>query len=130
MKRECPCGSKRAYRGCCARYHTGAEPEDPERVVRSRFSAFALGETEYLWRTLHPHHDDRARPKDEVIRELKDACREHRYMGLTILEVKDTRVLFRVKVFRKGKDLSFTELSEFARDEDGWRYLAGSAPSL
>jgi SEC-C motif-containing protein len=126
----CPCGRGLAYRECCAPLHAGGEPDDPERVVRSRFSAFALGEVEYLWRTLHPDHDDRARPRDEVIAELRAASRENRYMALTILDAKDTRVLFRVKVFRKGADLSFTELSEFARDEHGWRYVAGYATDV
>jgi SEC-C motif-containing protein len=127
VKQACPCGTGARYKECCGPKHAGGEPEDPERLVRSRFSAFALGEVEYLWRTLHPDHDDRARPKAEVIAELKRASRDNRYLGLTILDAKDTRVLFRVKVFHKGKDLSFTELSELARDQDGWRYLTGYA---
>ena len=35
--------------------------------MRSRFAAFATGDAEYLWRTLHHGHEDRAHPKDQVV---------------------------------------------------------------
>jgi SEC-C motif-containing protein len=93
--------------------------------MRSRFAAFALADGEYLWRTLHPDHEDRAQPKDEVVRSLRDAARAYKYMGLTILDARDDRVLFRARIFQKGHDRSFAELSLFARDADGWRYVSG-----
>jgi uncharacterized protein YchJ len=37
------------------------------------------------------------------------------------------RVTFAARVFRKGRDLSFVERSEFLRDGDGWRYVRGDA---
>lgn len=99
--------------------------------MRARFAAFAIGDAEYLWRTLHPDHEDRARPKDEVIRALRETSRALRFMRLAILEARDCRVLFRAAVFEKGKDRSFVELSTFARvdaeGESGWRYLSGEA---
>jgi SEC-C motif-containing protein len=93
--------------------------------MRSRFAAFALGDAEYLWRTLHPDHEDHAHPKDAVLRSLKNAARALKYMRLTILEAQDDRVLFLAGVFEKGRDRSFVELSTFARDAVGWRYLSG-----
>ena len=98
--------------------------------MRSRFAAFALGDAEYLWRTLHPDHEDRALPKDDLVRALKTAARAMKYMRLTILDAKDARVLFLAGVFEKGRDRSFVELSSFAREgRDGgaWRYLSGEA---
>lgn len=95
--------------------------------MRSRFAAFARGDAEYLWRTLHPDHEERALPKDAVVRALKAASRTMKYMRLTILEAKDARVLFLAGVFEKGKDRSFVEVSSFARDGAGWRYLAGES---
>jgi len=95
--------------------------------MRSRFAAFAIGDAEYLWRTLHPDHEDRALPKDEVLRTLKATSRALKYMRLTILDARDTRVLFLAAVFDKGKNRSFVELSSFARDGVGWRYLAGES---
>ena len=37
------------------------------------------------------------------------------------------QVLFCARVFERGRDRSFVELSDFAHDGAGWRYLAGSA---
>ncbi len=93
--------------------------------MRSRFAAFALGDTDYLWRTLHPGHEDRAHGKDTVIRSLKQASRALKYMRLTVLEARGERVLFLAAVFEKGQDRSFVELSTFVRDPAGWRYLSG-----
>jgi SEC-C motif-containing protein len=128
MAKPCPCTSRRPYGECCGPLHRGErEAETPEALMRSRFAAFALADAAYLWRTLHPDHEDRARPKDAVIRSLKDASRALKYMRLTILEARGDRVLFLASVFEKGKDRSFVELSTFARDSEGWRYVSGEA---
>jgi SEC-C motif-containing protein len=93
--------------------------------MRSRFSAYARGEAEYLWRTLHADHADRAAPKEETLRAMKRASAHYRYMRLRILDAKGAHVLFRASVFEKGKDRSFIELSTFAPDGVGWRYVDG-----
>lgn len=93
--------------------------------MRSRFAAFSLGDAEYLWRTLHPDHEDRAGGQVTVVAAIKAAARSLRFMRLTILEATGDQVTFRAAVFEKGQDRSFTERSTFARDEGGWRYLSG-----
>jgi SEC-C motif-containing protein len=116
------------YATCCAPLHRGErEAATPEALMRSRFAAFAIADAEYLWRTLHPDHEDRARPKDPVVRALKDSARGLKFMRLAILDASDSRVLFHAAVFEKGKDRSFVELSAFAHDGVGWRYLSGEA---
>ncbi|TPW73745.1 YchJ family protein [Schumannella sp. 10F1B-5-1] len=50
----CPCGAG-AYGTCCAPAHAGTAPAPTaERLMRSRFSAFALGLADYLLRSWHP----------------------------------------------------------------------------
>ncbi len=52
--RACPCGSP-SYDACCGRLHRGEEQAaTPEELMRSRYSAYALDETDYVWRTWHP----------------------------------------------------------------------------
>lgn len=125
----CPCGSGADYRACCRPYHEGGEPRDPATLVRSRFSAFALGRADYLLRTLHPAHELRARDEREVLRELARAKHELRYRSLVIHDEEiagdRARVLFTARVLEKGRDRSFVELSRFERTQDGWRYLDG-----
>jgi SEC-C motif-containing protein len=95
--------------------------------MRSRFAAFAVSDTEYLWRTLAHAHEDRARPKEEVVRELRAAARTMKYMRLTIVDARDERVLFHAAIFEKGADRSFVELSTFVREVGAWHYVDGIA---
>ncbi|MBZ4416230.1 YchJ family protein [Myxococcus sp. RHSTA-1-4] len=128
----CPCCSGLRYRECCAPYHRGeAEPPDAERLMRSRYSAFALRDVAYLWKTLHPDHPDRARPRDEYLRDLRAYAQGHQFPKLVVMgslppDASGTaQVLFFAKVFEKGKDRSFVERSDFRHDGTGWRYLSG-----
>src|SRR5262249_36591338 len=115
---------------CCAPFHRGErEAPDPVALMRSRYSAFALGEAEYLWKTLHADHPDRAEPRDKALRSLRGAKDRLRYMGLSILDSRrkgmSGEVLFCAKVFERGQDRSFVEKSDFEHDGEGWRYLVG-----
>ena len=134
----CPCTSGLRYRECCAPYHQGkAEPPHAEALMRSRYSAFALKEVDYLWRTLHPEHPDRARPREDLVRELRARASTLKYPRLHVLDRRlvapgeTAVVLFYARVFETGKDRSFLERSEFQHDGTGWRYLRGRtlAPS-
>ncbi|NUP62585.1 MAG: hypothetical protein HOV96_08675 [Nonomuraea sp.] len=53
--RPCPCGQAASYADCCGRFHRGegAAPT-AESLMRSRFSAFAVGDVAYLMATWHP----------------------------------------------------------------------------
>jgi SEC-C motif-containing protein len=57
---DCPCGSGKAYATCCSPLHDGEAAATAEQLMRSRYSAYALGRTDYVFRTWHP----RTRPDD------------------------------------------------------------------
>ncbi len=103
--------------------------------MRSRFSAYALGEAPYLWRTLAAAHEDRAGDEHDVLRQIRKTASTHRYRALTILDRRlampgqTAEVLFLARVFLKGVDVSFIERSEFVF-EGGWRYLRGTLVPL
>ena len=128
----CPCTSGLRYGECCGPLHRGdREAADPPALMRSRYSAYALGEVGYLLRTLHPGHPDRARPEAEVLRELRATCTHFKYPRLEVLdwlpaaEGVPARVLFLAHVYEHGKDCSFVERSDFEHDGTGWRYAGG-----
>jgi SEC-C motif-containing protein len=128
--RVCPCHSGRTYDACCAPYHHGErEAPDPETLMRSRYAAFSLGEAEYLVRTLDEGHADRGLPRAELIRSLRGARDRLRYPSLTILDSRHGggtgEVLFAAGVTDGSRDQSFVELSDFAHDGTGWRYVSG-----
>jgi SEC-C motif-containing protein len=101
--------------------------------MRSRFSAFVRKDAHYLYRTLHPEHDEHAQGGDAFVRKMKQHFAERIvYQKLEVLDSAGpdatgvAKVLFRARVMRRGKDVSFAELSYFAHDGVGLRYLSGS----
>ncbi len=51
----CPCGSNRGFTQCCEAFIQGnAAPERAEQLMRSRFTAYAIGEIDYLRDSLLP----------------------------------------------------------------------------
>lgn len=133
----CPCGSGETYANCCRVFHKGEkEPPTAQALMRSRYSAFAAAQPEYLWKTLHPEHHDRAAGEERAVAMFRQSSAVLRYKGLTILDVREAKpgqfayVLFHARLFREGHDVSFMELSRFGHDGKGWRYLDGKAKNL
>jgi SEC-C motif-containing protein len=128
--RDCPCFSGARYVACCAALHRGErEAETPVLLMRSRYAAFALGLGDYLVRTLSKDHPDQGLPREALVRELSRARERQRFMGLRILHEEisgsEGKVLFFAKIFEKGVDGSFVELSQFLREDAAWRYASG-----
>ncbi|HRI66471.1 MAG TPA: YchJ family metal-binding protein [Polyangium sp.] len=100
-------------------------------MMRSRYAAYATKLAPYIYRTLHNEHEDRKRPESDVMREIRDATSTLRFMQLSVLDHEDpnndglARVLFLARVFEKGQNRSFIELSDFLHDGIGWRYVRG-----
>ncbi len=120
-ERVCPCGGG-AYAQCCGPFHAGeAEAPTAEALMRSRYSAFALGLDDYLWRTWHP----RTRPERVTL----DATV---WTQLEILDVaegterdQDGIVEF-VAHHRHGRrDGQMRERSRFERRGRRWMYVDG-----
>ena len=67
MSNQCLCGSRRSFANCCEPYLKGINGESKlaptaEALMRSRYTAFVLGDIDYLMATHHPDYrtDDRA----------------------------------------------------------------------
>lgn len=136
MTTSCPCGSGRSYATCCEPFHAGGEPEDAEALMRSRYAAFVRGDHAHLFRTLHPDHDDHAAGASALALALARNAKRTRYEALRILdrEAPDAdgiaRVLFHVTMRIDARPASFAELSSFAHDGSGWRYVGGQTRAM
>jgi SEC-C motif-containing protein len=97
--------------------------------MRSRYAAFSLGLGDYLVTTLADEHADRALLREGYVRSLSLAHQRQRFLGLRILhasmEQDRGEVLFYARIFERGKDRSFVELSSFRREGSAWRYEDG-----
>jgi SEC-C motif domain protein len=114
-------------------------PLHPEALMRSRYSAFALGLASYLQETLATEHPDRQIEQQVFVRAILDGKTSRKYLGLTIEnsfvrparsgdsneEGAEGEVLFFARIFERGKDCSFRELSAFVVQDGRWRYRSG-----
>lgn len=121
VSKPCPCGGS-DYATCCGRFHEGALPGTAEQLMRSRYSAYALGLIEYVHRTWHP----RTRP---ALAELHgDAATK--WLGLEVRKHVATGdeaiVEFVARSKRGGRAQRMHEVSRFARDGGQWFYVDGS----
>src|SRR6476469_2345720 len=64
----CPCGLGDDYASCCGRLHAGAPAPTAEQLMRSRYSAFAVGDAGYLLATWHPSTRPRSLDLDPDVR--------------------------------------------------------------
>ena len=115
----CPCGSGAALAACCGRYLGGIPAPTPEALMRSRYTAFAVGDADYLARTWHPG----TRP------ETLDLEPDLRWRGLEIVSAeaghKRGTVEFRASWSQGGTRGVLHERSRFVRQSERWWYLDG-----
>lgn len=120
---RCPCGTGVPYSACCGPAHAGTAPAPTaEKLMRSRYSAFALGDAEYLLRTWHAS----TRPSSLRL----DSAR--RWVGLSIdategggLLHKTGTVEFTASYEDGGFRGSQHEKSRFVREDGQWCYVDG-----
>jgi SEC-C motif domain protein len=112
---SCPCGSGLDYTECCEPLHLGAPASTAEALMRSRFSAFALGLRQYLLASWHPS----TRP-DELELDADVTWRR-----LQIVDTDEGVVEFRAS-FRGAEGAGVLhERSRFVRENGHWFYLDG-----
>ncbi|WP_435870875.1 YchJ family protein [Micromonospora globbae] len=117
----CPCGSGGPYARCCGPLHRGeVDAATAEALMRSRFSAFAVGDAGYLLRSWH----ERSRPARITLDP------DRRWTRLEILATDrggllDTvgAVEFRAHYRAAGRPGTLTERSRFVRADGRWVYL-------
>ena len=119
----CPCESSKPYNACCELYHNGLAAPTAEALMRSRYTAFAMGLESYLLQTWHP----KTRPARLKLNEDPPT----KWLGLQVRRTETTseitatvEFIARYKVAGKAERLH--ELSQFEYIEGFWYYLEGS----
>jgi SEC-C motif-containing protein len=121
----CPCGSGRPLAACCGPVIAGeAAAATAEALMRSRYSAYVLGDADHLRASWHPT----SRP--ERI-ELDD---QTRWLGLKVLSStgggardRDGTVEFVARYKIGGRAYRLHEISRFLREGGRWTYVGGEA---
>jgi SEC-C motif-containing protein len=123
IPRRCPCGTGLPLAECCSRLHKGTSTAaTAEQLMRSRYSAFVVGDAGYLLATWHPTTRPRTLEIDGGVR----------WTGLDVLATTGGTLLsgegtveFVAHYVREGTAGTQHETSRFVRDAVRWGYLDG-----
>ena len=119
----CPCGSGEPLARCCQALHRGErQAATAEQLMRARYSAYAVGDLNYIWRTWHPRTRPTVLTPDGGLT----------WTGLQILDTVEGRagdqtgeVEFRA-YYREGRRSgTLHERSQFAVRARRWFYVDG-----
>lgn len=123
----CPCRSKLAYKDCCQVFHETKPAKTPEQLMRSRYSAYALGIVDYLASTLHS-----SKHTPNLIEELVEFSSSVKFKNLTVLsasEVTNNIAYVHFKAWYQTFDTHFhwmQENSRFIFEGGKWFYVEGN----
>lgn len=119
----CPCGGAQ-YDSCCGRWHRGEAAPTAGQLMRSRYSAYALGLYDYLAATWHA----RTRPPAAELQGGDGA----RWLGLEVRSEQErgdeATVEFVARCKTGGRARRLHEVSRFLREDGRWYYLDGTFP--
>ena len=124
----CLCGQALPYAECCGKYHAGQPAPTAEALMRSRYSAYALGLEAYLRATWH------ATTRPDAQTPLCDPAT--RWLGLEIRdcgavdsddasETDSAFVEFVARCKVGGRAYRLHEKSRFVREDGRWYYVDG-----
>jgi len=118
----CPCGSDLPYAQCCGVWHhglaVGQHAPTPEALMRSRYSAYVLGELQYLLDTWHAS----TAPGDLELPPVK-------WLGLEVRHAQAAGDAGVVEFVARCRDANgaqrMHETSRFVREAGRWYYIDG-----
>ncbi|MFP4417755.1 MAG: YchJ family protein [Chitinivibrionales bacterium] len=124
----CPCGTGKEYEECCLPY-ISREQKAPtaEKLMRSRYTAFVVGDVAYIHDTIDP-----AKRDDFDEKSIQDWSKNSQWKSLTIVNTsngteKDTSgtVEFIARYKLEGGTREHHEVGTFGKKDDQWYYIDG-----
>ena len=117
---DCPCGGG-AYLRCCGPLHDGAPAASAEKLMRSRYSAYALRRYDYLRASWHGSTlpADLGEENGEAVKWLGLSVKRH------VAEGDHASVEFVARFRVKGRGQRLHEISRFVREDGRWYYVDG-----
>ncbi|MEA3456760.1 MAG: YchJ family metal-binding protein [Campylobacterota bacterium] len=122
----CPCGSGKKYKKCCAPYHKGMIPDNALLLMKSRYSAYAAGESSYIIKTTHPDNPDFSEDTKTWKRSIDLFCEQTQFENLEIVEWTDGDMEAFVTFKASLSDGDLIERSRFLKVSGRWLYVDGT----
>jgi SEC-C motif domain protein len=132
LSAACPCadstGTTLALSACCGRYHAGPEhlrAPNAEALMRSRYSAYVLGLTDYLLATWHPS----TRPASMEADPPGLMWLGLQVRGFAVQDATHATVDFVARSKQGGRAQRMQEKSRFVCESGFWFYVDGDVQS-
>lgn len=126
----CPCGSGRPLPDCCGRFHGGVPAPTAEALMRSRYSAYALGLVDYLRDTTLP-----AQQQGLDLDAIRTWSLGSTWLGLEVVshevlggQPEHARVTFIARWHDASGEHSHRECSGFVQRDGRWYFLDPTVP--
>ncbi|MBM6550214.1 YchJ family protein [Marinomonas ostreistagni] len=124
----CPCGANASYDACCGKYHNQSQnAPTAEALMRSRYSAFALGYFDYIAATQRLINEPDIRGDD-----IAQSNGQTQWLELEINDTQDgqeddmTGMVAFTAHFQEGQHSGqLQERSLFEKVDGRWLYIAG-----
>jgi SEC-C motif-containing protein len=123
---QCPCGSGKALEACCGPVLESGIAASPEAMMRSRYSAYVLGNCRHLEISLAPESR-----RDFDLAATEKWAKAVEWLGLDVLstsgggEDEFGRVEFVARFKQDGAEQAHHENSRFRRHDGNWLYVDG-----
>jgi len=121
MQALCHCKSNRLFSQCCEPYISVKEvPHTALALMKSRYSAYCLGDVNYLQATTYDHTWT-----DEELKYIQDWADKSIWQHLDIVDFNEEMVAFKAYYIFEGKQHIHHEKSTFLKVNDMWKYVDG-----
>ncbi|MEC7986657.1 MAG: YchJ family metal-binding protein [Myxococcota bacterium] len=127
----CPCCSMMPYAQCCGPLLSGTRRASSAlALMRSRYTAFAMRNAQYIYDTYAKEERRRLRLLD-ISRDLSDtAWVKLEIVSMKQIDANNARVSFRAYHQKDGLQRCLSEDSAFVKEAEGWRYVQSRSKSL
>ena len=122
MALQCYCGSGNFFDNCCQPYIKGViTVPTAEALMRSRYSAYAVHDANYLWQTTAPK-ERRHHSKASIL----EWAKSNRWLKLEVLKATETTVEFKAYYLDNLLHAQVHhEKSAFIKECGSWYYVDG-----
>lgn len=124
MNDPCMCYSGRKYKKCCRPYHAGRDVPDVVSLVRARFSAYILGDTDFILNTTHPEGTSYMADEKRWRARVNAFSLSNQFWNLEIVDSGEDWVHFTSLMRSMGSDYFTAEEKSIFKQKDGkWLYF-------
>ncbi|CAA6810953.1 MAG: Unknown protein [uncultured Sulfurovum sp.] len=121
----CPCGSNNKYKKCCLVYHKGAKPKTALLLMKSRYAAYAVGDSSYIIKTTHETNAQYMTDTKEWKESIDAFSKETAFLGLEILDFSEDKEEAFVTFKALLSSGEMIEKSHFLKVDGFWLYENG-----